>query len=50
MEGFGSNTIDGANQFIFGHTIMKQPLAYGNLLYIDTGAVKTGNLTIVKVK
>ena len=42
--------IVGADLFIFGHTILPGPLPHENLLYIDTGAVRSGILTIAKVK
>lgn len=38
--------IPGADLFIFGHTPARTPLRYANQLYIDTGAVFTGNLTL----
>lgn len=38
--------IKGADLFIFGHTPARKPLQYANQLYIDTGAVFCGNLTI----
>lgn len=44
MDGKGQD-IAGADLFIFGHTPARSPLRYGNQLYIDTGAVFTGNLT-----
>ncbi|MGF2447945.1 serine/threonine protein phosphatase [Klebsiella sp. 3-N_Kleb.] len=42
--------ITGADLFIFGHTPARQPLKYANQMYIDTGAVFCGNLTLVKVQ
>ncbi|NRF76637.1 metallophosphoesterase [Citrobacter braakii] len=42
--------ITGADLFIFGHTPARQPLKYANQMYIDTGAVFCGNLTIVQVQ
>ncbi|KGB01490.1 serine/threonine-protein phosphatase [Enterobacteriaceae bacterium ATCC 29904] len=38
--------ITGADLFIFGHTPARQPLKFANQMYIDTGAVFCGNLTI----
>lgn len=38
--------IKGADLFIFGHTPARSPLHYANQLYIDTGAVFCGKLTI----
>ncbi|MGK9174130.1 metallophosphoesterase [Yokenella regensburgei] len=38
--------IKGADLFVFGHTPARIPLRYANQLYIDTGAVFCGNLTI----
>ncbi|WP_336220509.1 metallophosphoesterase [Citrobacter amalonaticus] len=42
-------TISGADQFIFGHTPLHLPLQFANQHYIDTGAVFTGNLTLLQV-
>ena len=42
--------IKGADLFIFGHTPARQPLKYANQMYIDTGAVFCGNLTLVQVQ
>ncbi|MER4701967.1 metallophosphoesterase [Klebsiella pneumoniae] len=41
--------INGADLFIFGHTPMRNPLTYANQMYIDTGAVFCGNLTLVNI-
>lgn len=41
--------IPGADLFIFGHTPARTPLRYANQLYIDTGAVFTGNLTLINL-
>jgi len=38
--------IKGADLFIFGHTPARHPLKFANQMYIDTGAVFSGNLTI----
>lgn len=42
--------IIGADIFIFGHTPARQPLKYSNQMYIDTGAVFCGNLTLVQLQ
>lgn len=42
--------IAGADLFIFGHTPARQPLKYANQMYIDTGAVFCGNLTLIQVQ
>ncbi|MCE1444842.1 serine/threonine protein phosphatase [Enterobacter hormaechei] len=42
--------ITGADLFIFGHTPAHHPLVYANQMYIDTGAVFCGNLTLTKVQ
>lgn len=42
--------INGADLFIFGHTPARKPLKYANQMYIDTGAVFCGNLTLVQVQ
>lgn len=41
--------IPGADLFIFGHTPARAPLRYANQLYIDTGAVFNGNLTLINL-
>lgn len=42
--------IKGADAFVFGHTPLKQVACLGNRIYIDTGAVFYGNLTLLKLK
>lgn len=42
--------ITGAHMFIFGHTPARQPLKYANQMYIDTGAVFGGRLTLLQVQ
>ncbi|MGE9664603.1 serine/threonine protein phosphatase, partial [Escherichia coli] len=42
--------ITGADLFIFGHTPARQPLKYANQMYIDTGAVFCGNLTLIQLQ
>lgn len=49
QNGLGKE-ITGADLFIFGHTPARKPLKYANQMYIDTGAVFCGNLTLVQVK
>lgn len=49
MDGYHKD-IAGADLFIFGHTPARQPLKYSNQMYIDTGAVFCGNLTLVQVQ
>ncbi|MDK6831696.1 metallophosphoesterase [Klebsiella pneumoniae] len=44
------NEISGADLFIFGHTPARQPSQYANQMYIDTGAVFCGRLTLVQIK
>lgn len=41
--------IPGADLFIFGHTPARHPMRFSNQLYIDTGAVFTGNLTLINL-
>lgn len=41
--------VKGADLFIHGHTPLKEVAKYGNRLYIDTGAVFGGKLTIIQV-
>lgn len=42
--------IGGADQFFFGHTPVRKPFKSTNQLYIDTGAVFCGNLTLVQLQ
>lgn len=42
--------ITGADLFIFGHTPASEPLKFANQMYIDTGAVFCGNLTICQLQ
>ncbi|HBR2823382.1 TPA: metallophosphoesterase [Klebsiella pneumoniae] len=44
------NEISGADLFIFGHTPAHQPSQYANQMYIDTGAVFCGRLTLVQIQ
>lgn len=48
IDGF-SSSISGADLFIFGHTPALQPMRIKNQLYIDTGAVFNGNLTLYEL-
>ena len=41
--------VKGADLFIHGHTPLKEVLSLGNRLYIDTGAVFGGILTVLQV-
>ncbi|MEG9531381.1 metallophosphoesterase [Mannheimia indoligenes] len=50
LESYSEINIDGADTFIFGHTIVEQPEVHGNRLYIDTGAFNSGNLTLIKLE
>lgn len=45
-----TSEITGADLFIFGHTPAREPLKYANQMYIDTGAVFCGNLTLVQLQ
>lgn len=47
-KGFGG-PITGANMFIFGHTPTEEVFYHENQVYIDTGAVFTDNLTLIKL-
>ncbi|MDK9365466.1 metallophosphoesterase [Lelliottia wanjuensis] len=42
--------ITGADRFIFGHTPVSAPQIFANQHYIDTGAVVTGNLTLLQIQ
>lgn len=48
MDGKGYE-IRGADLFVFGHTPARGKMRFSNQLYIDTGAVFTGNLTLVNL-
>lgn len=50
LESYGEIKIEGAEMFIFGHTPQEEPLKLGNRLYIDTGAVFGGDLTLIELK
>ncbi|MCL2893149.1 metallophosphoesterase [Brenneria tiliae] len=49
MAGKGRR-IAGAHLFIFGHTPLHKPLIFFNQLYIDTGAVFGGTLTLIQLR
>ena len=42
--------IEGADRFIFGHTPVNKICTYANQLYIDTGAVYGGPLSMVRLR
>lgn len=44
-----SDTIKGADMFIFGHTPIRKPLHADNCIWIDTGAVFGKELTIIQL-
>lgn len=41
--------VEGVNMTIHGHTPVDKPEQIGNVLFIDTGAVFTGNLTCIQL-
>ena len=43
------SNINGVDVFIFGHTPVQKVTQFGNRIYIDTGAVFTGNLTSIRI-
>lgn len=45
-----THEITGADLFIFGHTPARAHLKYANQMYIDTGAVFCGNLTLLQLQ
>ncbi|MBJ7222708.1 MULTISPECIES: metallophosphoesterase [unclassified Brenneria] len=49
LAGAGSPIV-GAYLFIFGHTPLHKPLIFFNQLYIDTGAVFGGLLTLIELR
>lgn len=50
LESYGEIKIEGADMFIFGHTPQDEMLRLGNRLYIDTGAVFGGEITLLGLK
>ncbi len=42
--------IHGADLFIFGHTPLRKAQRFANQYYIDTGAVMSGNLTLLQIQ
>lgn len=50
LESSGEINIEGADFFIFGHTILEEPTKLGNRFYIDLGAFRTGELCFLKLK
>lgn len=42
--------IEGADRFIFGHTPLKKVCTYANQIYLDTGAVYGGPLSMVRLR
>jgi len=42
--------VKGINAVVVGHTILEEPQALGNVLYIDTGAFHTGRLTLLDAR
>jgi serine/threonine protein phosphatase 1 len=43
------SNVDGVHRIYVGHSIVKQPASYGNMMFIDTGAYTSGNLTFVDI-
>lgn len=39
--------IEGVHKIYVGHSIVKQPVAFGNIMFIDTGAYSQGKLSFV---
>lgn len=42
-------SIEGVHKIYVGHSIVKQPASFGNIMFIDTGAYTTGKLSIVDI-
>ncbi|HFE37248.1 MAG TPA: phosphoprotein phosphatase, partial [Gammaproteobacteria bacterium] len=42
-------TIEGVHKIYVGHSITKRPAAFGNMMFIDTGAYTNGTLTFVEL-
>lgn len=49
LEKNDNSEIKGAEFFIFGHTPLREVMQIANRVYIDTGAVFSGNLTLIRV-
>ena len=43
-------SIKNIDQLYLGHTVVNSPITTGNINLIDTGAVFTGNVTLIRVK
>ena len=43
-------SITNIDQLYLGHTVVNSPITTGNINLIDTGAVFTGNVTLIRVK
>jgi len=41
--------IEGVHKVYVGHSIVKQPASYGNMMFIDTGAYTSGTLSFVDI-
>ncbi|WP_236645368.1 metallophosphoesterase [Aidingimonas lacisalsi] len=49
IERRDTRPITGIDTVVVGHTIVRQPVWLGNVLYIDTGAFLTGKLTLLSL-
>lgn len=45
-----SRRISGADRFIFGHTPLEKTRVFANQIYIDTGAVYGGKLSMIRLR
>jgi len=41
--------VEGVDRIFVGHSIVKQPTSYGNIMFIDTGAYTSGKLSFVDI-
>lgn len=49
FENYDNSKIEGVEFFIFGHTPQSEVIQVANRVYIDTGAVFNGNLTLTRI-
>ena len=42
-------SVEGVDRIFVGHSIVKQPSSYGNIMFIDTGAYTSGKLSFVDI-
>lgn len=50
QQGFDVGAVKGVDYIFHGHTFVEEPLVHHNRVYIDTGSVFTGNLTVCVIE